>query len=95
MQPMYFTKREAIWPAARGFFGSLVYAAIFIALVGGIAWFLVDDKKFTTTMAVSLAILFIVSAAFKLTDDIKRRPDRRPHVNDGSDHRGPNGLADA
>jgi hypothetical protein len=69
---MYLAKREAIWSAARSFFGSLVYAAIFIALVGGIAWFLIDDKEFTTTIAVSLTILCIVSAAFKLTDDINR-----------------------
>jgi hypothetical protein len=56
----------------------LTYAAIFIALVGGTAWFLVEDKEFTTTIAVSLTILCIVFAAFKLTDDINRRPDRRP-----------------
>ena len=76
MQPMYLAKREAIWSAARSFFGSLVYAAIFIALVGGIARLLIEDKEVTTTIVVSLTVLCIVSAAFKLTDDVNRRPER-------------------
>jgi hypothetical protein len=71
LRPMFLAKCEAKWSAVRACVISLGYDIIFAVLVGGISWYVSEDQTVAIEITMALAMFFVVSAGFKVVEDIK------------------------